>query len=71
MKKTWNRTSAIKIRTLLYQKGMTQTEMANKSGLTRQTVSFVCNGKSCSADTAQKIAECLGVQMEEIMEEAT
>jgi len=58
--------STIKIRSLLYQKGMTQNQLAAISGLTRATISAVCNGKSCSYMSALRIAAALEVELEDI-----
>lgn len=69
MKKQWIRIDAVKVRVLLYQKNMTQTELANKIGMSRATVNAILNGKSCKSNTAHKIAEGLDVSIEKIMEE--
>lgn len=58
--------SAIKIRGILYQKGMTQNQLAEVSGITRATINAVCNGKSCSYISALRIAAALEVELEDI-----
>lgn len=45
------------------------TELSQKSGISRQTLSAVRHGKRCRTQTAEKIARALGVGIEEIMEE--
>ena len=55
------------IRTLLFRRRTTQTELAAKAGLARLTVSQVCNGKSCSLKTIVKIADALGVSLDDII----
>lgn len=55
------------IRTRLFRRRMTQTELAEKAGLNRLTVSQVCNGKSCSLNTIVKIADALGVSLDDIV----
>ncbi len=55
-----------KIRVLIYRKGITQTELADKAGITRPTVSAVCNGKSCSYMSALRIANALEVELNDI-----
>ncbi|MCM1234381.1 MAG: helix-turn-helix domain-containing protein [Ruminococcus flavefaciens] len=42
--------------------------LAEKSGVSRVTVTSVRNGKSCSETTAQKLAEDLGVKVADIAE---
>lgn len=56
----------IKVRSLMYRNEVTQTALAEKTGVSRRTVSLVCNGKSCSQQTAQKIADALGVNLDTI-----
>ena len=54
------------IRLIMYRKSISQTDVAGSSGVARPTISAICNGKSCRPETAQKIADALGVQLEEI-----
>lgn len=56
----------LKIREMLFIKRTSQTELAKRSGVSRVTVSAVCNGKSCNDATAQRIAHALGVDLTEI-----
>ncbi len=60
--------SAVKIRGEMFKKGITQIELGQISGLGRSTISAVCTGKSCRDDTAHRIADALGVRLEEITE---
>lgn len=48
---------------------MSVNTLAKKSGLSRCTISAVRAGKACSTETATKIAEALGVQLEEVKED--
>lgn len=48
-------------------KGFTLVQLAEKSGVSRATLSAVKNGKSCSYDTAVKIAKALEVDVNEII----
>lgn len=54
------------IRLILYRKGLTQTELSKRSGFSRNTICSICSGKSCSESTAQKIADALEVDVNEI-----
>lgn len=47
---------------------MNTKQMAEKAGVTRATACSVKNGKSCSYDTAVKLAEALGVPVEKLIE---
>lgn len=54
------------LRTLLFRKGLSQTDVARLAGISRGNVSQICNGKSCRESTAQQIADALGVSLEEL-----
>ena len=56
------------IRLKLFRMRMTVGELAALAGLSRATVSSICNGKSCSEETAQKIARSLDVPLKELMD---
>ncbi len=43
-------------------------ELANSSNVSRPTLSYIKNGKSCRPDVAAKIAAALGVDVTEIIE---
>lgn len=43
-------------------------ELAERSGVTRATITAVKSGKSCSKDTAEKLAAALGVPLSELLE---
>lgn len=57
-----------KIRSLLFEKRMTQTSLAKKMDLSRQYLSTVINRGSCRLDTANKLAQALDVETSEIVE---
>lgn len=46
-------------------------QLAEKSGVSRVTISSVKCGKSCSKTTAEKIAKALNVPVTDIIENAT
>ena len=62
------RLDRIKLKTALLQSDMKQTELAEKTGLTRSTINNVCGGKSCTEATALKIAAGLGLNLSELEE---
>ena len=51
----------------MLDKNMSVGQLVEKSGLSRCTVSAVRGGKSCTYETAQKLAKALGVDVTEIM----
>ena len=57
-----------KLACLLIQHDMSVNGLVERSGLTRSTVSAVRSGKSCSVNTAKKLAEALGVRTEDLVE---
>lgn len=48
---------------------MSVNTLVEKSGLSRCTISAVRTGKTCSTETAIKIADALGVTVREIIKE--
>ena len=63
------RLNSEKIRTLLFRLDCTQVDLAKETGISRNTITSVCNGKSCGSKTALKIAAALNVDVGELMEE--
>lgn len=63
------RIDRIKFAIELVRQDMNTTEVADKAGLSRATVSSVKRGASCNTETAIKIADALGVELETILEE--
>lgn len=58
--------NTIKLRTALYKRGITQKEVAAIAGTSYSMVSAIFNGRGCSQQTAQKIADALGVNLDTI-----
>lgn len=56
------------LRAVITVRGMEQKDLAKQSGISRATINAICNGKSCSPDTARKIAEALDVDLQDICE---
>lgn len=54
---------------LLMAKGLTtQATLADKAGISRQTMSAVINGRNCRPELLGKISKALGVEPEDIIE---
>lgn len=47
---------------------MKQGELAEKTGISRTTINYIVNGKSCSDAIGYRIAEALGVPVEQMIE---
>lgn len=47
---------------------LTQTRLAELSGISRATISMILHGKSCSKVTAKKISDALGVELSKLIE---
>lgn len=52
----------------LARQDMTQTQLAELSGVSRATINGVKNGRSCSDKSGIKIAEALNVPIEQLLE---
>lgn len=46
-----------------------QSQLAERAGISRQTLSAVMNGRSCRPELLGKIAKALGVDVAEIIEQ--
>ena len=55
---------------LLIRTNLNGIQLAKKSGLSRGTITAIKNGKSCSRESAERIAKALGVDVTDIMEDA-
>lgn len=61
------RIDRIKLATLLIEKDMTALQLSAMSGISRVTISSIKRGKSCSGDTAIKIAKALDVKLTDLI----
>lgn len=57
------------IETVLAVRKMTKAELAAKCGISRQNISTIIRRGTCEPKTAGKLAEGLGVMVEEIIDE--
>jgi DNA-binding Xre family transcriptional regulator len=53
----------------MLEKEMTTVALSEKSGVSRQTLCYIRNGKRCSDVTGYKIAHALGVDVKDLIEE--
>lgn len=56
------------LRVELARRDLNRRKMADMAGLSLSTVYSITAGKRCSVETAQKIADALGVTVDEIKE---
>lgn len=63
------RLDVMKIMRMLAELGMTKSELAQKSGVSRQQISTIVGRGTCSPKTAGKLAAGLGISVAEIMKE--
>jgi DNA-binding XRE family transcriptional regulator len=59
----------MKIVRMLAELGMTKSELASKSGVSRQQISTIIGRGTCCPKTAGKLAAGLGIPVGEIMKE--
>ena len=62
------RIDRIKVIVLMAEKEYSANELAARDGLSRSTISQIRSGKSCSAKTADALAQGLGVSVQKICE---
>ena len=61
------RIDRIKFATALLKADINMKELSERSGMSRTTISAVKQEKSCSPETAQKLADGLGVKLESLL----
>lgn len=62
------RINRIKLITEMARQDITQLKLVELSGVSRATISGIQNGRSCSSNTAVKIADALKVPIEQLLE---
>lgn len=62
------RIDRVKFATELIKQDMTQKRLSELSGVSRTTIGFIKSGKTCSIDTAQRLADALGTTLEQLTE---
>lgn len=55
-----------KLAAILRTRDITQTQLAERARLSRMTISNVLCGRSCSIESAQRIAEALQIPVDDI-----
>ena len=63
--------SALKIETILAERGITRAALAEMSGISRQNISTIIRRGTCEPKTAGKLAAGLGVPVRDILEGVT
>lgn len=59
----------IQLKSYMVDRELNAVELSNISGVSRNTISCVLNGKTCSLSTAAKLARALNVLLSDIAEE--
>lgn len=62
------RISIIKVQLLMAKQCINQASLADKAGISRQTMSAVMNGRNCRPELLGKISKALEVEPEDIIE---
>lgn len=62
------RIDRIKFVAELTRQDLTQKQLSEKSGVSRATINYIKNGKSCSNEIGAKIIKALGVDASKIIE---
>ena len=58
-----------KVQLRMAKLGFNQAAVAERAGISRQTLSYVMNGRNCKPEMLGKIAKALEVEPEEIIED--
>ena len=61
------RIDRVKLSAMMVKADVTAIKLAEKTGLSRGTISNIKQGRSCSEETGQKIADGLGVKLESLL----
>lgn len=61
------RIDRVKLAAALVRADMTTVKLSKKTGISRGTISTVKGGKSCTEETARKIAAGLGIDVSELL----
>lgn len=61
------RIDRVRLAAAMARADMNGNELTDKSGLSRGTVTAVRGGKSCSKETAEKLAAALGLSLTELI----
>lgn len=59
--------NAMEVKVLLVENNLNQTELAEKAGLSRITITSLMTGKNGSAESLNKIAKALNVPVRQII----
>ena len=59
--------NALKIQILMGEQNLTIKELACRSNVSRQTISCIKSGKSCSPQVACKLSKALNIKLEELL----
>lgn len=62
------RIDKIKILVAMAKKGLNQTQLAEKAGMSRGNLSTIVNGKRCKIESVVRIATALGVDYSDLIE---
>ena len=63
------RIDRVKLVSEIKRRDMTQKRVSELSGVSRTTINYICAGKSCTDEVGQNIAQALGVDVTEIIED--
>lgn len=63
------RLDRIKLIAEMTRKNWTTIKLSELSGVFKQTISYIRQGKACSEETGQKIVDALGIPLENLLED--
>lgn len=58
--------NTLKLRSAMIEHGIKQKELAQKTEVSYSMINAICCGRACGYETAVKIADALGVKLEDL-----
>lgn len=58
---------AIKLRTAMFEKQLTQRKISQATGISRNTINAICTGKPCGFEALSKVARVLEIDPRELI----
>ena len=67
MKPAYNQLSPEKLRIYAYRTGLTQVDIAKRTGYSRAYINAIFNGRRVKSEIAEMVAEALGTTIDSVM----
>lgn len=61
------RADAVRLRSTMFEKKVSQAEISRRTGISRNTINAICNGRSCGFEALSKVAKVLDMDPRELI----